>query len=263
VAYVFCCPPPFPVLVTFWWSINHGCIHMTCNWRAKWWQAVPHLTTEVSTIHVVLFTCQLFVFNHSVLWHILQHMPHIKQTSIKNKDYWHASFSTKTMQYFTALITCNTCWKLVVLIWMAYPLNFLDQLPISYSAVQQNFETVLWKYELEIWLCVTAVSSLHAAYMKTEECKFWSRNLRGSDYFGWLPQVTPATLRFFVRFSQSIQENAGKTTTYTHHTPFQSIIHSTASWHYQIWKAQLNKSRTNQYILNTQESKLCFGCTVQ
>lgn len=45
VAYVFCCPPPFPVLVTFWWSISHGCIHMTCNWRAKWWEEVSHLTT--------------------------------------------------------------------------------------------------------------------------------------------------------------------------------------------------------------------------
>jgi hypothetical protein len=68
--HVFCCPPPFPLLVTFWWSISHGCIHMTCNWRAKWWEAVSHLSTEVSTIHVVLFTCQLIVFNHSVLWHI-------------------------------------------------------------------------------------------------------------------------------------------------------------------------------------------------
>lgn len=124
------------------------------------------------------------------------------------------------------------------------------------------------------WLCVTAVSSLidillhthrggHVACTKTEECKFWSRNLRGSDCFGWLPQVTPPTLSFFFRFSQSIQENAGTTVTYTHHTPFQSVIHSTVSWHYQIKKAQLNKSRTTQYILNTQESKLCFGCTLQ
>jgi hypothetical protein len=47
----------FPVLVPFWWSLSHGCIHMTCNWRAKWWEAIPHLTTEVSTIHAVLFTC--------------------------------------------------------------------------------------------------------------------------------------------------------------------------------------------------------------
>jgi hypothetical protein len=65
--------------------------------------------------------------------------------------------------------------------------------------------------------------------MKTEKCKFWSRNLRGSDYFGWLPQVTPTILRFFVRVSQSIQENAGTGITYTHHTPFQAIIHSIAS----------------------------------
>ena len=66
----------------------------------------------------------------------------------------------------------------------------------------------------------------------------------------------------FFRFSQSIQENAGTTMTYRHHTPLQSIIHSTVSGHYQIKKAQLNKSSTNQYILNTQELKLCSACTV-
>lgn len=78
VAHMFLCLPPFPVLVTLRWQTCHGSIHLTCNWRSKWWEAVSYLPMEVSTMHAVLFTCQKLVLNHPVLWHVIQHMPCIK-----------------------------------------------------------------------------------------------------------------------------------------------------------------------------------------